>query len=125
MLSISFGNKDIFSDLIKRLQKRISSQDEAAIGDAIKTNFDEVWASKGASLGSPWKNNVTLVDTGALRSQMTSGRNFKITKNQVTVYSTLPYASFVDAKYPFLDLSAGTLRKIARVFVTSRVRKSR
>jgi len=125
MLSISFGNRDIFSDLIKRLQKKITQQDEAKIGAAIQTNFEEIWSSRGASIGSPWKNNVTLVDTGALRNQMTSGRNFKITKNQVRVYSTLPYASFVDAKYPFLDLSAGTLRKIAGVFVTSRVRKSR
>lgn len=116
MLSISFSNTDIFSDLIKRLEKPLTTQEEQDIADAISDNFREVWSSKGASIGSRWKNNVDLVDTGALRNQMTSGSNFRITKNQVMVYSTLPYASFVDAKYPFLDLSAGTLNRIAKVY---------
>ncbi len=121
MLSISFSNRDIFSDLIKRLQQPLTNEEERDIADVIQDNFEEVWSSKGASIGSPWKNNVDLVETGALRNQMTSGRNFRITKNQIIISSTLPYSSFVDKKYPYMDLSAGTLRRIADVYTRGRV----
>ena len=121
MLSISFSNRDIFSDLIKRLQQPLTNEEERDIADAIQDNFEEVWSSKGASIGSPWGNNVDLVETGALRNQMTSGRNFRITKNQIIISSTLPYSSFVDKKYPFMDLSAGALRRIANVYTRGQV----
>ena len=121
MLSISFSNRDIFSDLIKRLKEPLTSEQERDIADAIQDNFEEVWSSKGASIGSAWENNVDLVETGALRNQMTSGRNFRITKNQIIISSTLPYSSFVDKKYPYMDLSAGTLRRIANVYTRGQV----
>jgi hypothetical protein len=121
MLSISFSNMDIFSDLIRRLQQPLTSEEERNIADAIKDNFEEVWATKGASIGSRWENNVDLVETGALRNQMTSGRNFRINKNQIIISATLPYSSFVDKKYPFMDLSAGTLNRIANVYTRGRV----
>jgi hypothetical protein len=121
MLSISFSNRDIFSDLIKRLKEPLTNEQERDIADAIQDNFEEVWSSKGASIGSPWENNVDLVETGALRNQMTSGRNFRITKNQIIISSTLPYSSFVDKKYPFMDLSAGTLKRIANVYTRGQV----
>lgn len=116
MLSFSFGNMDIFSDFIAQLKGDLTQGDRAEIEEAIQDNFDEIWNTRGRTIGARWANNVDLVDTGRLRNSLTSGNNFRITKNQISIYTTVPYASFVDAKYPFMDVSAGTLRRIADVY---------
>ena len=116
MLSISFSNRDIFSDLIKRLKEPLTSEQERDIADAIQDNFEEVWSSKGASIGSPWGNNVDLVETGALKQEMTSGRGIKINPQSIAITSSRPYASFVNKRYRFMALSSKALRQLAQIY---------
>lgn len=117
MLSTRFTGEDIFGDMADALLSNLTPEEMDEINDAITENYEEVWSSRGRSVnGRRWENNVDLVQSGRLRSDLTSGRNLRILRDQITISTTVPYASFVESKYPFMDLSAGTLDRIAKVY---------
>jgi hypothetical protein len=112
-----FTGEDIFGELARRLSADLTPMEKEEIKDEVIDNFQEVWGTRGRVLnGRTWANNVRLVDTGALRSSLTSGQGVRVQNNRLTITSNVPYASFVDRRYNFMDLSAGSLERIAEVY---------
>lgn len=116
MISFQFDRQSVFDKLIDKYAGPLTSEQKNQITDIVKENYIEVWQTKGASIGSPWKEGVDLVDTGALRQEMRSARGLKIYNSSMVITSSRPYSSFVNKRYRFMDLSSTTLRRIAQVY---------
>ena len=75
------------------------------IRDIIKQNFKDVWASQGAAINENWNDN-TLVDTGNLRSSLTTNRiQLRVVNGVLTFESDVSYSSFVNSAYTFYGLT--------------------
>jgi hypothetical protein len=80
-------------------------QDSAFIEDLrelVASNFDRVWGSEGANIGSDWDGN-TLVRTGRLKLSLTAPGllNLQIIGDTVLINSSVSYARFVNDRYVF------------------------
>jgi hypothetical protein len=118
MLSLVFDNKDFFGDIAAGIGLRLDNSQKDYVEELIIENFEDIWATRGAYInGRRWAGGVDLVDTGRLREDLTSGRRIAITERSITVWTIVPYASYVDQKYPFLDMSASTLERIGEVYL--------
>jgi hypothetical protein len=115
MLQISFNPTSVFEKLRAKYSAKLSAEEQAAIKDVIKGNFSSVWATEGASIGADWDGH-SLVKSGALKQDMTSGRGITITNNLITIKSTKPYASYVNKRYRFMALSSRSLKAIASIY---------
>lgn len=123
MLDFNITNVAIFADLAIQLQRGLTRKEKDTIRTAVANNYKQVWRTKGSSIGSRWKNNVTLVDTGRLRNSLTipSGRTTRFSRRGFRIRSDVPYSSFVNARYEFLDLSNRTLDAIAKVYTRAAI----
>ena len=80
-------------------------QDPAFVEDLrelVASNFDRVWGSQGANIGSDWDGN-TLVRTGRLKLSLTAPGllNLQIIGDTVLINSSVSYARFVNDRYVF------------------------
>ena len=80
-------------------------QDPAFIADLevlVANNFDRVWGSQGANIGSDWNGN-TLVKTGRLKLSLTApgAANLQIIGDKVIISSTVYYDQYVNDRYVF------------------------
>jgi hypothetical protein len=115
MLQISFSPKSVFERVREKYASKLTPDELNRVRDVIKDNFTEIWASEGSSIGGDWKGR-DLVDTGALKQEMTSGRGIKINPQSITITSSRPYASFVNKRYRFMALSSKALRQLAQIY---------
>lgn len=116
MLTFNFDATSVFEKLIDKYTSPLTAEEKAQITDIVKENYTQVWATEGASIGDPWKEGIDLVQTGALRQEMKSARGLKIYNSGISITSSRPYASFVQSRYRFMNLSSASLKRIAGVY---------
>jgi hypothetical protein len=123
MIDFNITNTTIFADLVDQLQKGLTRGEKDEIRTAVANNYNQVWRTRGGSIGPRWKNNVTLVDTGRLKKSLTipSGKTTRFSRRGFRIRSEVPYSSFVNARYEFLDLSNRTLDAIAKVYTRAAI----
>ena len=102
-----------FSELAEKF-RRILADSEGASTSILKENFREVFSSRGSDIGSNWKGN-DLVDTGRLRSLLTSGSAIKTSGGKISVRLPEGYL-FLNDRYKFLGVSRDNLKKISSLF---------
>jgi len=103
-------------DLIENIRPR-RGQFQRIISD----NFENVWNTRGIAIMENWKGN-DLVKTGRLRRSLTSGTididdysgRGLIT---ISITATPPYASYVNKKYKFMELTEETKRDLFRSYL--------
>jgi hypothetical protein len=89
---------------------------EEEIKAILAQNFREVWSTEGASINVSWDGN-TLVQSGRLRDSMQSVSSMQVSAEAITVNPRVDYASYVQALYPFMELSESTKRLIFSVYI--------
>jgi len=110
MLSMNFSDMVGLTSRLKhdvRLVQRAMSDQQFIdyIRDIIKQNFKDVWASQGAAINENW-NDKTLVDTGNLRSSLTTNRiQLRVVNGVLTFESDVSYSKFVNDMYVFYGLT--------------------
>ncbi len=77
----------------------------------VTSNFRRVWASKGSNIGSDWNGN-DLIKSGQLFATLTDGSNISFQGSQINIVANTPYASFVNARYPFMELDARAMNEL-------------
>lgn len=88
---------------------------KAQMQGIIQRNFETIWNTKGVAIGADWKGN-DLVKTGELRRSLT-GATITTDKNSISITATPPYASYVNAKYLFMELTPETKRDLTMSYM--------
>ena len=111
---IDFDASEFFS-IFEDLQQDITMlgdllQDPSFVDDVrtlAANNFDRVWSTQGANIGSDWNGN-DLVQTGNLRLSLTTAGsiNLMIVGDTVTLTSSVSYARHVDDRYSFYGIDS-------------------
>lgn len=81
----------------------------------IQKNFENIWNTRGAAINSDWQGN-DLVNTGSLRRSLTGG-TINVSGTTISITATPPYASYVNDKYTFMQLTEETKRDLMLSFM--------
>ena len=117
MLSMNFSDMLSLTSRLKHdtlLVKRAMSDQQFIdhLQDIIKQNFKDVWDSQGAAIDSDWAGR-TLVDTGNLKSSLTTNRiQVRVVNGVVLFESNVSYSRFVNDLYTFYGLTNKAQRQI-------------
>lgn len=94
---------------IRELQAKIRRLTEAETRQAVKENFEEIWATKGAAIGADWQGN-DLVRTGRLYSIMTDPALATWDDGVLNIPLPPQYVA-LNEKYRFFGLTEKTRQK--------------
>jgi len=99
---------------ITRLRARVTQLDKIQedvqfkqdMRTALAANFQQIWASQGAAIGSDWKGN-TLVKSGRLRASLTNTQNLVLQQvgDSILIGSSVSYAPYVNNMYKFYGIT--------------------
>lgn len=96
---------------IAEIRARLKPITALEVEQILADNFEEIWDSEGAAIGSDWKGR-DLYQTGTLYNTLVSGGFTRTTLPygfSVTVGQ--PY-TYVAAEYPFLGLTVLSKRRL-------------
>jgi hypothetical protein len=105
------GFNAVFEDLEHDMRLLINLLDDPTFLDLLRgllaNNFERVWGSEGANIGSDW-NGRTLVKTGRLRASLTRPGQiqFTISNDKVTFTSSVGYDKYVNDMYRFYGVDS-------------------
>lgn len=102
-----------FNELAEKYSKILADSEDKS-KDIMEENFRQVFGSRGSNIGANWRGN-DLVNTGRLRSLLTSGSAINVSSDSISVRLPTGYL-FLNDRYKFLGVSRQNLLKISSLF---------
>jgi hypothetical protein len=120
MIEIKFTGS--LTERINSLRNQSDSEIQIKTKKVIQDYYTKIFLNRSSN-GKSWGVDadgkpITLVQSGALRSNLINLPYFSMYGNRITISTGLDYAKFVDERFNILDLDEETKRKIQKIYLS-------
>jgi len=120
MAKINVSNN--LKDRLTTLESSFNTETRNTIAGLLSDNYRLVWSSKGSSINRAWGEGakgqqIDLYETGRLYRDMVGLTYVNITPSYISISAGQAYTSYLQDRYPFMNLSNQTAAAIAKAYV--------